>query len=64
MIFAKIFVAATCRKKSHLTEFVRLVAATEKIFTKNSPVRTKALVPAMRRRNLLLQLLARPAHKE
>ena len=51
MIFAKIFVAATCRKKSHLTEFVRLVAATEKIFTKNSPVHTKALVPAMRRRN-------------
>ena len=47
------FVAATSRKKSNQTEFVRLVAATkfccsDKDFHKNSPVHTKRFVAAKR----------------
>ena len=61
------FVAATSRKKSNHTEFVRLVAATkfcciDKDFYKNSPVHTKRFVAATCRRNVLLQLVAGPVH--
>ena len=57
------FVAATSRKKSSQTEFVRLVAATkfccsDKDFHKNSPVQTKRFVAATCRRDMLLQLVA------
>ena len=57
------FVAATSRKKSSHTEFVRLVAATkffcsDKDFHKNSPVQTERFVAATCRRDMLLQLVA------
>ena len=63
------FVAATCCKKSNLTEFVRLVGATkfccrDKDFHKISPVHTKRFVAAVCRRNMLLQLVAEPEHTE
>ena len=63
------FVAATCCKKSNQTEFVRLVAATkfycrDKDFHQISPVHTKRFVAAICRRNMLLQLVARPVHTE
>ena len=62
------FVAATSRKKSNQTEFVRLVAATrlccrDKDFHKNSPVHTKRFVAATCRRNVLLQLVDGPVHR-
>ena len=63
------FIAETCRKKSNQTEFLRLIAVTkfccgDKDFPKNSPVHTKRFVAAMCRRNVLLQLVARPVHTE
>ena len=63
------FVAATSRKKSNQTEFVRLVAATklccrDKHFHKNSPTHTKGFVAATCRRNVLLQVGAGPVHME
>ena len=60
----KNFVAATSRKKSSQTEFVRLVAATkfccsDKDFHKNSPVHTERFtVAATCRLDMLLQLVA------
>ena len=49
-------ICATCCRDKILLQ--------RKFFTKKSPVHTKPLVPAIRRRNLLVQLPARPAHKE
>ena len=70
----KIFVSATelCHsniKKSNQTEFVRLFAATkfccrDKDFHKISPVRMKRLIAVMCCRNMLLQLVVGPVHRE
>ena len=66
VVYAKGF----CRSnKSHKFDFMQLVAATkcccgDKDLHKNSPKHTKRFVTATSRRNLLLQLVAQPVHKE
>ena len=73
----KIFISATEFCSSNLLQKIKsdricatyrgdkiILPAETKIFTKNSPVHAKRFVAAMRRRDMLLQLVAGPVHTE